>query len=392
MQLKKALLLSLIMLIGFIPLSSQATDTFSIGYLELKKDDRYKKKRLFARFMGQPLGRPFAGATIALKEVKFHGTEIGVSFALEKGVAKKPAELISLVNTLYDKGVRFFVTDLAATELTLITKQLRDKDIVLFNISAADNALRQQHCQPNLYHTVPSHAMLADAMGQYLISKKWRNVLLLEGPLAEDKLLSAAFEASAKRYGLKIDEKRPFILSNDPRERAKNNVALLTGGNHDVIYIADSQGEFARNTPYKTLKPTLIIGSEGITASAWHWSWDRHGAPQLEKRFEKKFKRPMRNTDWAAWMAVKAIAAAVQTTKSTKFSVLEKHLTSSDNLLDTFKGNASNFRPWNNQLRQPILLNTHNWVIDRAPIKGFLHHKNNLDTLGISERKSSCKF
>lgn len=392
MHLKFALLLSLIILIGFIPLSSQANDTFSIGYLELKKDDRYKKKRLFSRFMGQPLGRPFAGASIALKEVKFHGTEIDVSFALEKVVAKKPVDLINHVNSLYDKGVRFFVADLPVTELANLAKRLRNKDIVLFNISAPDNALRQQHCQNNLYHTVPSHAMLADAMGQYLISKKWRDVLLLEGPLPEDKLLSTAFEISAKRYGLKISEKRPFILSNDPRERAKNNVTLLTGGDHDVIYIADSQGEFARNTPYKTLKPTLIIGSEGITASAWHWSWDRHGAPQLEKRFEKKSKRPMSNTDWAAWMAVKAIAGAVQSTKSTNFKTLEKHLTSSSNLLDTFKGNASNFRSWNNQLRQPILLNTHNWVIDRAPIKGFLHHKNNLDTLGIDERKSTCKF
>jgi ABC transporter substrate binding protein (PQQ-dependent alcohol dehydrogenase system) len=391
MQLR-ALLLSFIFFTGFIPLNSQATDVFNIGYLELKKDERYKKKHLVARFMGEPLGRPFAGASTALKEVKFHGTEIGVSFALEKVVAKKSADFITHVDSLYAKGVRFFVADLPATELAALAKELRDKDIVLFNISAFENTLRQQDCQANLYHTVPSHAMLADALGQYLISKKWRNVLVLEGPLDDDKQLSEAFETSAKRYGLKISEKRPFILSNDPRERAKNNVTLLTGGDHDVIYVADSQGEFARNTPYQTLKPTLIVGSEGITASAWHWSWDRHGAPQLEKRFEKANKRPMSNTDWAAWMAVKAIAGAVQATKNTDFSVLEKHLTSSENLLDTFKGNASNFRPWNNQLRQPILLNTHNWVVDRAPIKGFLHHKNNLDTLGIDERKSTCKF
>ncbi|CAA6823845.1 MAG: Amino acid/amide ABC transporter substrate-binding protein, HAAT family, partial [uncultured Thiotrichaceae bacterium] len=261
-----------------------------------------------------------------------------------------------------------------------------------FNTSAYETALRETQCQPNLFHTLPSHAMLADALGQYLISKKWHNVLILEGPLAEDKLLTAAFSVAAKRYGLKISEKRPFVLSNDPRERDKNNVALLSNGDHDAIYIADSQGEFARSTPYQTLKPNLIVGSEGLVASAWHWAWDRHGAPQLEKRFEKKHKRPMTNTDWAAWMAVKAIAGAIQSTKSTDVKTLSSYLTSEENLLDTFKGNASSFRPWNKQLRQPILLTTHNWVVERAPIKGFLHQTNNLDTLGIDQRNSKCKF
>ena len=68
---------------------SYAEENFSIGYLELKKDARYKKKKLFARFLGQPLGRPFSGAETALKEVKFHGAALGVTFNLEKKKRKK---------------------------------------------------------------------------------------------------------------------------------------------------------------------------------------------------------------------------------------------------------------------------------------------------------------
>lgn len=371
---------------------SNQSKLFNIGFVELKSDPRYKKKRLFARFMGQALGRPVAGAKLAVKEIKFHGIELGISFKLQHAKAKNEKDIEAKISELYASGVRFILLDLPAEDLALIAKQQPEKDIVLFNVSSYNTALRESQCQQNLFHTLPSHAMLSDALGQYLISKKWRKVLVLEGPLAEDKLLSSSFSASAKRYGLKISDTRPFILSNDPREREKNNVALMTNGDHDVIYIADSQGEFARNTPYKTLKPNLIVGSEGMTASAWHWAWDRHGAPQLEKRFEKKNKRPMANTDWAAWMAVKAIAGAVQSTKSTETKTITEYLTSDDNLLDTFKGYASSFRPWNNQLRQPILLTTHSWVVDRAPIKGFLHQKNNLDTLGIDQRNSKCQF
>lgn len=367
-----------------------AEKTFSIGYLELKTDPRYKKKRLFARFSGQALGRPYAGAEIAIKEVKFHGSEIDTGFKLERKQAKTIEQLSEFIEAFYSQGVRFIILDLPPSSLADLAKKYKAKDIALFNISAYDDFLRNEACQANLYHTLPGHAMLMDALSQFLISKKWRKVLLLESEKPEDKQLAAAFEQSAKRFGLKISDKRTFVIGNDPRERSKNNVALITGGKHDVIFIADTEGEFARDMPYQTLKPDLIIGSEGLSASAWHWSWERYGAPQLVKRFDKKHHRPMGNTDWAAWMAVKAIAGAVQGTKSTEYKKLTTYLTSAENILDTFKGNASNFRPWNNQLRQPILLTTHNWVVARAPLKGFLHQTNNLDTLGIDQRHSQC--
>jgi ABC transporter substrate binding protein (PQQ-dependent alcohol dehydrogenase system) len=398
----KLSVLLLCLIACIVPLASNAdtktikqhdsSNVLNIAFIELKSDPRYKKKRTFARFMGQAIGRPFAGAELALKEIKFHGAEIGISFDLQHSIARSAEELPTIISDLHTNGTRFFILDLPADILADLAKSQREKDLVLFNASAYETSLRQTQCQANLFHTLPSHAMLSDALGQYLISKKWRNILLLEGPLAEDKLLTSSFTASAKRYGLKILEKRSFILSNDPRERSKNNIALLTNGKHDVIYVADSQGEFARNAAYQTIKPNLIVGSEGLVSSAWHWAWDRHGAPQLEKRFEKKHKRPMANTDWAAWMAVKAIAGAVQSTKSVELDILKAHLTSPTNILDTFKGNGSNFRPWNNQLRQPILLTTHNWVVNRAPLKGFLHQTNNLDTLGIDQRNSTCKL
>ena len=95
-------------------------------------------------------------------------------------------------------------------------KATRGRKLLMFNVSAADDALRQAQCQSHVFHTLPNHAMQTDAMAQFLVLKKWRSILLLEGPRPDDKLLSAAFQASAKRFGLKIVEKRGFVLSNDP--------------------------------------------------------------------------------------------------------------------------------------------------------------------------------
>lgn len=379
--------------VGCTSLPVYAAQTLSIGYMQQSDDPRYDDKHMTAQFLGQALGRPYEGAEVALKEVKFHGQNAGVEFALESAEAATAAELIKQVETLQAKGVRFILSDLPAATLSEVASAFKGKDVVFFNVSAPDDSLRQAQCQAVVFHTLPNHAMQADALVQYLVAHKWKEVLVLEGEAPEDKLLTAAFERAAKRYGAEIVAKRPFVLGNDPRERDKNNIALLTGDeDYDVVYIADSHGEFARNAAYQTLLPRPVIGSEGLNALAWNWAWERHGAPQVEKRFEKKAERRMSDPDWAAWMAVKAVATAVQQTNGADFVKLRDFLTAPDTTLDGAKGNASSFRPWDHQLRQPLLLSTHNWVVDRAPLEGFLHQTNNLDTLGFDERDSQCKF
>jgi ABC transporter substrate binding protein (PQQ-dependent alcohol dehydrogenase system) len=170
-------------------------------------------------------------------------------------------------------------------------------------------------------------------------------------------------------------------------------VALLTGGaDYDVVVVLDSDGEFARDVPYQIQKPRPVVGSAGLVPDWWHWAWERHGAPQLNGRFLKATKRPMTGFDWSAWMGVKAIAEAVVRTNSAAFATLKDYIRGEAIVLDGFKGNRINFRPWDNQLRQPILLTTGNWVAGRAPVDGFLHARNNLDTLGFDEKDSRCRF
>ena len=50
-----------------------------------------------------------------------------------------------------------------------------------------------------------------------------------------------------------------------------------------------------------------------------------------------------------------------------------------------FKGRKLTFRTWNGQLRQPIPLVTPRAVVALAPLEGFLHQSNELDTLGCRQ-------
>ena len=374
-------------------LAAAATSDFVIGYLQVKGDSRYGRKRAYARYLTHPLGRPYAGAKVALKEVKFHGSGAGVTFKLRRIKGENADALASQIEALRAQGVHFFVADLPASTLQQVAASAAGRSVVLFNVSAREDRLREEDCAANVFHVIPSYAMLSDALGQYLVSRKWRDVLMLVGPSPADELYAQAFLRSAKRFGANVVAQRRFVLSNDPRQRDQSNVSLLTSEvDYDVVFVADTDGEFARNVPYSTLRPRPVVGSEGLAAAAWHWAWERHGAPQLEKRFEKSAKRPMRSFDWAAWLAVKTVADVVQQTASTDADLLIQRLRSQDLILDAFKGNRANFRSWNNQLRQPLLLITHNWVVERAPIKGFLHHKHDLDSLGVDEAESRCRF
>ncbi len=364
-----------------------------IGYVELKRDVRYAKRRMIARYLTQPLGRPFAGAETALKEVGFHGAKVGAGFKLRRIKGRNGDDLSDKVAAANDEGVGFFIADLSAAPLAKLIADSRGRNLLFFNVGAREDELRQKACASNLLHMIPNDAMTMDALAQFLSLRRWRKVLALVGPGVRDKALNRAFERAAKRFGLKITASKSFVLGNDPRQRTQNNLALLTGsGSYDVVFVADGNGEFARDVPYGTAQPRPVVGAEGLAATAWHWAWDRHGAPQLEKRFERKAKRPMRDGDWAAWLSVKTIAEAVQRRESTDYKVLRDHILSADLVLDGFKGNRLNFRPWDRQLRQPILLGTHNRIIERAPIEGFLHKDNNLDTLGFDRRESRCRL
>jgi ABC transporter substrate binding protein (PQQ-dependent alcohol dehydrogenase system) len=265
--------------------------------------------------------------------------------------------------------------------------------VILFNVRHGDESLRQEGCAPSLFHTIPSLAMRSDALAQFLAAKRWSRVLVLEGEGEADRAFSAAFQASARKFGLKVVAVHPFVLSNDPRQREQNNIALLTAEPaHDVVFLADDYGEFGRYVPFSTHRPRPVVGSEGLVPSAWHWAWERHGAPQLNQRFDKVAGRLMGDEDWAAWAAVRIVVEALARGGSSDVDGIRRTMISDDFTFDLYKGNPGSFRPWNHQLRQPIVLRTHNATIERAPLPGFLHQTNNLDTLGLDAPESRCRF
>ncbi len=374
-------------------LAAADTQTLVIGYLEFGDDPRYRETFLESRYPAQPWGRPFEGAQLASKESRFAAMTASAEFKLERRSAISVEGLMQAYEDLHAEGARFFILDLPGPMASALAAETKTRNSLLFNISALDDELRQSKCQSHLMHVAPSRVMLTDALAQFLVFKKWRDLLVLKGSQPGDEEYYESFRRSARRFGLKIEESRDFVLGRDPRERDQNNIALLTAGvDYDVVYVVDSQSEFARDVPYQVQKPRPVVGAAGLVSDWWHWAWERHGAPQVNKRFFKLANRLMTGYDWAAWLAVKVIAEAALRTKSSNSQVLIEYIRGDEFKMDGSKGYPLDFRKWNNQLRQPVFLTSFNWVVERAPLRGFLHQTNNLDTLGFDERENRCKF
>jgi ABC transporter substrate binding protein (PQQ-dependent alcohol dehydrogenase system) len=359
--------------------------------LILREDDpRLERGRTEHPALGQPGGGVAVALEVALKESKLEMDAEGTAVVLDTVRVASPAAAREAAARAEKAGAAALLADLPTDWLLAAADGSK---LPLLNLGEASDRLREADCRQRLLHLLPSERMRADALAQTLAARRWSQVLLLTGPSEADRLRSATAQAAIKRYGLKLVASKPFKLSADPRERDLANPLLLTGvaagGPYDVVWVVDSDGEFARALPYRTALPRPVVGDGGLVALAWHASFERFGAPQVSRRFAKAASRPMQGQDWAAWLAGKALAGAAVAAPKGPVAAFQKALAEGE--LDGSKGVGLSFRPWDGQLRQPLLLGDGQSVVAMAPVDGILHPKNNLDTLGADAPEKLCK-
>jgi ABC transporter substrate binding protein (PQQ-dependent alcohol dehydrogenase system) len=85
------------------------------------------------------------------------------------------------------------------------------------------------------------------------------------------------------------------------------------------------------------------------------------------------------------------VVQAALRTRSADFEPQRKFILS-EGTFDGNKGLAVSVRPWDHQLRQAVLLAAPYSVVARAPVEGFLHKTNELDTLGDDGPETPCRL
>jgi ABC transporter substrate binding protein (PQQ-dependent alcohol dehydrogenase system) len=100
----------------------------------------------------------------------------------------------------------------------------------------------------------------------------------------------------------------------------------------------------------------------------------------------------MNAVDYAAWATVRAIGEAAIRARSSDPSIIIGHLRGSDFILSGFKGQGQSFRPWDGQMRQPILIAGPRLLVSVSPQAGYLHRGSELDSLGFDREESRCRL
>lgn len=339
-----------------------------------------------------PADEGIAGARQGIADNDTTGRFLKQRFELEAVTVPQDGDPAQALRDLAAKGHRIVVLDLPGEAPGHLARLPEAADMLLFDAGSSDDSLRNALCAPNLLHTMPSRAMLADALGQYLAVKRWTKWLLVVGTRPEDKLYAAAVKRAAKRFGAEVVEEKTWSEDHDARRTAQAEVPVFTQGKrYDVLIVADEVGDFGDYLMYRTWDPRPVAGTQGLVPTNWHRAHEAWGSAQLQSRFKATAGRVMLPRDHAVWAAVRTVGEAATRTRSADPAALTAFIKGPDFTLAGFKGVPLSFRPWDGQLRQPVLLASDRSLVSVSPQDGFLHPKTELDSLGYDQPESGCR-
>lgn len=364
--------------------SGMAAAQVEVAVTYLRLDDR--KPPTLSDIDPDPADLGIAGAHLGLADNATTGQFLNHRYTLSEIVATTPDALLAASD-----GATGLIAVQAPAAIVLAVADAHPGALV-FNVAAAEDALRNDDCRANLFHSAPSFAMRGDALAQFLVTKRWTDVALVTGAAPVDVAFADALRASVTKFGLRMRGDAPWGFTGDIRRSTGDEVPGFTQrlGDFDMLLVADEIHDFGRYLNYNTWDPRPVGGSEGLTPVAWSAVIEQWGAQQLQSRFRDLAGRGMRATDYSAWAAVRAVGEAVTRTGTADPATLRTYMLSPDFTLAGFKGRPLSFRAWNGQLRQPIPLVDARAVVAVAPLDGFLHPVTELDTLGGDAPESTC--
>lgn len=367
--------------------------TIDIVYLALAVKRSYPETYLDQ----PPSDEGIQGARLALADNNTTGRFTGQTYRIDEAIVPDAAAVLAAFKKSLAEGRRNFVTDLPAPLLLQVADLPEARDATLIDATDSDDLLRAEGCRRNVLHVLPSRAMLADALMQYLVVKSWKRIMLVSGKDPADKLYADAIRLSAKKFQVRIAADKPWTFNPALQQadtghfQVNTEVTSLTQGvSYDVLVVADEVDNFGDDLSYRMESPRPVAGTQGLVPTAWARPYDEMASTQLQARFLKQAHRWMTPRDYGGWLAVRAFGEAATRASSSDPAKIAAFLHGKDFELAGYKGPPLTFRPWDGQLRQPVLLADERSLVSVSPQPGFLHQFYETDTLGVDQPESKC--
>ncbi len=237
-----------------------------------------------------------AGARVGTADDNMTGKFMGQETDLTEDIIPEDGDIVAEAKKALSAGNRLIVADLEAKDLLAVADIPEAKDAIILDIRTSDDALRQEQCRNNVFHLAPSNAMRADALGQFLLYKKWTRWFFVHGVSSRristmSRLSGAQLLASERKSSTERDYTYDARTrdTDTGHQQTEQQMALLTQSlpDYDVTFVVDQDEAFGDYLLFNTTDPRPVVGTQGLVAAAWHPAFTEFSAKEMQRRFER---------------------------------------------------------------------------------------------------------
>jgi len=362
-----------------------------------------------------------AAAGLAAEEANYVAEAFGKLVRLKAEKAASPNEASQKVTKLVRQGRVKAILGGGDDSLTRAIQEATARERVIFmNTMSRAEALRGSRCHRFTFHIEASLAMYTDAMGQWLIrhakQPRWAFLTL-------DSEAGAEMERLAKRalrqYGGTAVAREVVPAGNSDYRAA---LVTLAKAGPDVVIMnlagpsllqalaqvtelglsVQVAGSMMEAVEFWQAEPAKLTG---VWPSLWSYEFRKYSGRELNKRLAARLGHPAASHAWASYTAMKAVWEAVLRGGRDDTAGLVSYFEKGRGV-DAHKGQPLTFRPWDHQLRQPLMVvrsqvpaaDAKRWdifeLLGEVPLRGTPGENRAavLDTLGLSAAESRCRF
>src|SRR5690606_6234311 len=237
------------------PAAAQQQEQLAVSIVYVTREEGAKLRPLSLLEPRELPDEGLAGATLGIEDNQTTGRFLGHDYTLTELIVPEDGDVAAAVEEQLAAGARFFVADLLAEDLLAVADLPEAADAIIFNSRAQDDVLRTDECRANVFHTMPSRAMKADALAQFLVWKRWVNWFLIQGERPDDQAFADALRRAATKFNGKIVEERTYAYSPTSRVSETGHVQVQrqmpvftqNAPEHDIVLVADESDVFGED-------------------------------------------------------------------------------------------------------------------------------------------------
>ena len=268
-----------------------------IGFVEIENDPRYEPIRAYERIVLKTRDPPFIGAVVGIDEAGALARVLKVDFKLERITAKSRSR---------DSGSRAcgtrwryaFFPDRRAGRRIQAARRGCCAGAMRCCSTSPNRTMRYAatYARRNSSTSIRAAPSLWTGLLQFVVSRKWRDILVLRRPrrrrCGDDSGASRIRRKNSARGSSPHQHFKPGHRPARPRAKRSGAAERHQPRFRCGLSSPTTPSISPAPCPITWPAPRPVVGSIDLEPVAWHWTWERNGAPQVEFAFRQEVRRP----------------------------------------------------------------------------------------------------